>query len=76
MNIQRMGLTKIEAWINHRWIDMLLKSVNQTINQTNHFNEDLPISAEANISLVWFYGTSNIAGYLIPNPLYTYTLNI
>ena len=26
--------------------------------------------------LVWFYGISNIVGYLIPNYLYTYTLNI
>ena len=24
----------------------------------------------------WFYGISNIAGYLMPNPLYTYTLNM
>ena len=24
----------------------------------------------------WFYGTSNIVGYLIPNPLHTYILNI
>ena len=22
--------------------------------------------------MVWFYGISNIAGYLIPNPFYTY----
>ena len=26
--------------------------------------------------LVWFYGISTIAGYLMPNPLYTYVLNI
>ena len=26
--------------------------------------------------LIWFHGTSTIAGYLIPNPLYTYILNI
>ena len=26
--------------------------------------------------LVWFYGMSNIVGYLMPNSLYTYTLNI
>ena len=25
---------------------------------------------------VWFYGISNIVGYLMPNPLYTYVLNI
>ena len=28
------------------------------------------------ISLVWFYGISTAVGYLIPNPLYTYILNI
>ena len=26
--------------------------------------------------LVWFYGISAIVGYLMPNPLYTYILNI
>ena len=26
--------------------------------------------------LVWFYGISTIGGYLMPNPLYTYILNI
>ena len=25
---------------------------------------------------VWFYGISTFVGYLMPNPLYTYTLNI
>ena len=26
--------------------------------------------------LVWFYGISTIVGNLMPNPLYTYALNI
>ena len=26
--------------------------------------------------LVWFYGISTIVGYLMPNPIYTYILNI
>ena len=26
--------------------------------------------------LVWFYAISTIVGYLMPNPLYTYVLNI
>ena len=26
-------------------------------------------------NLVWFYGISTIGDYLMPNPLYTYTLN-
>ena len=28
------------------------------------------------ISLVWFFGMSNIVGYLMPNPHYTYILSI
>ena len=30
----------------------------------------------ARVSLVGFYGISTIIGYLMPNPLYTYILNI
>ena len=26
--------------------------------------------------LVWFYGISTIVGYLMPNPVYTYILDI
>ena len=26
--------------------------------------------------MIWFYGISTIIDYLMPNPLYTYTLNI
>ena len=26
--------------------------------------------------LVWFYGISIVFGYLLPNPVYTYILNI
>ena len=26
--------------------------------------------------LLWFYGISNIAGYLMPNSVFTYILNI
>ena len=26
--------------------------------------------------LVWFYGISTIVGYLMPNPVFTYVLNI
>ena len=28
------------------------------------------------VKLVWFYGISNIVGYLVPNLVYTYILNI
>ena len=28
------------------------------------------------ISLVWFYGISTIVGYLMPNSVFTYVLNI
>ena len=27
-------------------------------------------------SIVWFYGISTIVGYLMPNPLHAYILNI
>ena len=40
---------------------------------TNHiFN----IYVETGFALVGFYGISTIVGYLMPNPLYTYVLNI
>ena len=26
--------------------------------------------------LIWFYGTSTVVGYLMPNPFYTYILDI
>ena len=26
--------------------------------------------------MVWFYGISNVVGYLMPNPVYTHILNI
>ena len=28
------------------------------------------------VGLVWFYGISTIVGYLMPNPFYTYILNM
>ena len=34
------------------------------------------VSEEIWFGLVWFYGISTIVGYLMPNPLYTYVLNI
>ena len=36
---------------------------------TNSWDIDL-------VGLIWFYGISTIVGYLMPNPLYTYILNI
>ena len=29
-----------------------------------------------NITLDWFYGISTIVGYLMPNPVFTYILDI
>ena len=26
--------------------------------------------------LIWFYGISTIVGYLMPNPVFTYVLNL
>ena len=31
---------------------------------------------EPGFGLVWFYGISTIVGYLMPNPVFTYILNI
>ena len=49
---------------NPRRIDILLKSINQLINFLSQFG------------LVWFHGISTIVGYLMPNSLYTYILDI
>ena len=34
------------------------------------------VLAHSYCDLVWFYGISTIVGYLMPNPLYTYILDI
>ena len=34
------------------------------------------MEAENSFSLVWFYGMSTIVGYLMPNSVFTYVLNI
>ena len=34
------------------------------------------IQSSDKMRLVWFYGISTIVGYLIPNPIFTYILNI
>ena len=39
--------------------------------------KDLSINEEIVwFGLVWFYGISTFVGYLMPNPLYTYILDI
>ena len=35
-----------------------------------------PVGKGLHVGLVGFYGISTIVGYLIPNPFYTYILNI
>ena len=37
---------------------------------------NLKIFTEMGIYLVSFYGISTIVGYLMPNPVFTFTLNI
>ena len=37
---------------------------------------DKDYSVLAWLGLAWLYGISTIVGYLMPNPLYTYILNI
>ena len=39
-------------------------------------NINFKVNRENIVGLVGFYGISTIVGYLMPNPLYTYMLNI
>ena len=41
--------------------------------RTNQLNSEYFIVF---VFLDWFYGISTIVGYLMPNPLYTYIINI
>ena len=54
-----------------------------TIPNTNNFQKDLTYRLNPNRyynsgsdGLVWLYGISTIIGYLVPNPILTYILNI
>ena len=38
--------------------------------------EVLLFNVKAKLSLLWFYDVSIIVSYLMPNPLYTYVLDI
>ena len=45
--------------------------------KTDLRSEDLDLFGQSDwFGLVWFYGISSIVDYLMPNPLYTYILNI
>ena len=43
---------------------------------SNHVNTIYLYNKYIGLGLVWFYGISTSAGYLMPNPFYTYILNI
>ena len=61
-------IEKVSSWLFKHWDRDLTKS-----------SSDVYISTQiyiAKFGLVWFYGISTIVSYLIPNPLYTYILNI
>ena len=50
-----------------------------TINKSAHtetYWRNLVYTKDIWFDLVWFYGLSTIVGYLMPNPLYPYILNI
>ena len=47
----------------------------QTVNKTIMLSQDL-VRFTKEIHLVGFYEISPIVGYLIPNPVYSYMLNI
>ena len=53
----------ITAWLSQQEIDIYLN----LINKKNY---------KVWFGLVWFYSISTIVGYLMPNPFYTYILNI
>ena len=42
----------------------------------SHFQVNTHEKGMKLFGLAWFYGTSTIVGYLMPNPFYTYISNI
>ena len=64
--LQNFGINKVTIILNIS-LDLFENSRNEKIRLTNKCQM---------IGLVWFYGISTIIGYLMPNSLYTYTLNI
>ena len=46
------------------------------INHMNRYYKWTCIKFQTKYGLVLFYGISTIIGYLMPNPLYTYILDI
>ena len=61
----------LEAEIETRLIQTLIQ------DSTKYIYNSVKKSMHCDlVGLVWFYGISTIVGYLMPNPLYTYILNI
>ena len=48
----------------------MVNNVSHALLMVSNENHNLPLV------MFWFYGISNIVGYLMPNPVYTYILNI
>ena len=84
------GLMTLPKWFSILLTDSLfihsfelknIKSLHLFLNSCSRkcWLSSIELEWESNISLtefglIWFYGTSTIVGYLMPNPLYTYIL--
>ena len=63
------------TYILHIWFGLVLWHINHC--RLFNVKSSLYIYIKyISFGLVWFYGISTIAGYLMSNPLYTYILNI
>ena len=49
---------------------------NNQIKKLNSIIQTIDETLRGTTTLVWFYGISTIVGYLMPNSLYTYILDI
>ena len=80
-HINRYGLFKAKPslYLYIKYIGLVLVSFYDIINHCWLFNARSRLYIHikyVGFGLVWFYGISTITGYLMPNPIYTYTLNI
>ena len=70
VNVRPHPARVVKEYLQHSVIDTLLWATRSPdVTQVNKHHEDW-------VNLVWFYGISTIIGYLMPNPVFTYILNI
>ena len=60
----------------HLYIYIYIEREREIVNITRIYEGNITIIYGDTIGLVWFYGISTIVGYLIPNPVYKFILNI